>query len=865
MLTRFDRLGPSLLRAACVACVAIVGLVALASESRAADAPARSQIPAQGASVQPLELWYDEPASKWTEALPIGNGELGGMVFGDEFGTIQVNEISVWAGKPIDRNRTPAAGSLARARELWFKGDVLGAQKIMQDEFMTPDWVRSYQPLMTVGTRWSAPFEKVTDVRRSLDLATGVATTEFTADGARYRYRMFASAADNAIVVRWESLGEKPLVAAIASGRDELVDGGAEISTDEADGTTRFFQTRYGTAVNGEHRGVRYAGCVAMQLDELDPKRVEITQLPSRSLGKSEGYDRVSFETRAYTVAITGATDFIAGINPTVRVADPKITAKNRAKETLQFSFDELLARHTKRYSEVMQRVSLEIGSTPQATKPTDVRLAEFRNGADDPALLALYFQFGRYLLFSSSRAGGLLPANLQGLWNEHLAAPWNADYHTNINIQMNYWHAESTNLAECHEPLFAFTDRLIQNGRVSAEKLYGARGSVVHHTSDAWAFTEPIGLTVWGMWPHGGGWLTRHYFEHYAHSGDELFLRERAWPALAACAEFYLDYLCVDPATGKLVAGPSSSPENTFITPDGQHANIGMGNAMDQAIIWDVFTNLLDAAKVLARDDDELTKRVRTARDNLAWPSVGADGRLMEWARPFGEAEPGHRHISHLFGLHPGAQFNCDTTPELLAAARKTLDFRLANGGGHTGWSRAWLINFFARLGDGKAVEDNLRALLSKSTLPNLFDDHPPFQIDGNFGGTAGVAEALVQSHVAEKDAFEPGALPRYIIDLLPALPTSWKTGEVRGLRARGGVTVTRLAWATESEVAKIDVEFEAIGRDEIRVRPPLGWQLSTSEANNVAREGDGSYALKPQQSGSKFRAVFTRIPSKE
>jgi alpha-L-fucosidase 2 len=273
----------------------------------------------------------------------------------------------------------------------------------------------------------------------------------------------------------------------------------------------------------------------------------------------------------------------------------------------------------------------------------------------------------------------------------------------------------------------------------------------------------------------------------------------------------------------------------------------------------------LLDAAKVLARDDDELTKRVRTARDNLAWPSVGADGRLMEWARPFGEAEPGHRHISHLFGLHPGAQFNCDTTPELLAAARKTLDFRLANGGGHTGWSRAWLINFFARLGDGKAVEDNLRALLSKSTLPNLFDDHPPFQIDGNFGGTAGVAEALVQSHVAENDAFEPGALPRYIIDLLPALPTSWKTGEVRGLRARGGVTVTRLSWATESEVAKIDVEFEAIGRDEIRVRPPLGWQLSTSEANNVAREGDGSYALKPQQSGSKFRAVFTRIPSKE
>ncbi|MFM1868131.1 MAG: Alpha-L-fucosidase, family, partial [Planctomycetota bacterium] len=520
MLTHFDRIGPSLLRAVCIACVAVVGLGTPASEARAADAPLPSQVPAIHASTQPLELWYDKPASKWTEALPIGNGELGGMVFGDEFGTIQVNEISVWAGKPIDRNRTPAAGSLARARELWFKGDVLGAQKIMQDEFMTPDWVRSYQPLMTVGTRWSAPAEKVTDVRRSLDLATGVATTEFTADGARYRYRMFASAADNAIVVRWEALGDNPLIAAIASGRDELVDGGADTAFEKLNGTERVFETTYGTAVNGEYRGVRYAGCVSLQVDERDANRVEIAQVPTRNLGKFSGCSFPAYETYAYTVVITGATDFIAGINPAVRVADPKVTAKDRAREILQFSFDELLARHAKRYSEVMQRVSLDIGSTPQAAKPTDVRLAEFRNGADDPALLALYFQFGRYLLFSSSRAGGMLPANLQGLWNEHLAAPWNADYHTNINIQMNYWHAESTNLAECHEPLFAFTDRLIQNGRVSAKKLYGARGSVVHHTSDAWAFTEPIGLTVWGMWPHGGGWLTRHYFEHYAHSG---------------------------------------------------------------------------------------------------------------------------------------------------------------------------------------------------------------------------------------------------------------------------------------------------------------------------------------------------------
>jgi alpha-L-fucosidase 2 len=815
--------------------------------------------PAACAEAGDLTLRYAQPAARWTEALPIGNGRLGGMVFGDQFGTIQVNEDTVWAGTPVDRNRTPNDGSLARARELWFKGDVLGAQRIMQDEFMTPDWVRSYQPLMTVGTRWSDPFETITDYRRSLDLATGVATTEFTADGSRYRCRVFASAADSVIVVRWEALGDKPLRAAIGTGRDELVDGGAEIDAESATvvyggverRVQREFHTRFGYAVNGEHRGVRYAGCAAIQFDEPKPNAFQIATKPGASLGKVEAYSNMAHESRGYTVVIAGATDFIAGIMPNVRLADPKVTAKLAVRGALSQTFDELLARHLADHAPRMARVSLDIGTSAQAAKPTDVRLAEFKAGADDPSLMALYFQFGRYLLASSSRPGDL-PANLQGIWNEHIAAPWNADYHTNINIQMNYWHAESTNLAECHEPLFDFTDRLIENGRVSAKKLYGARGSVVHHTSDAWAFTEPIGNTVWGMWPHGGGWFTRHYWEHYAHSGDEAFLRERAWPALSACAEFYVDYLCEDPATRRLVSGPSSSPENTFITADGQRANIGMGNAMDQEIVWDVFMNFLAAATVLGRNDDPLVARVRQRSAQLAWPEIGEDGRLMEWARPFGEAEPGHRHISHLFGLHPGAQFTCDLTPQYLGAARKTLEFRLANGGGHTGWSRAWLVNMFARLGDGKAVEDNLRALLSKSTLPNLFDDHPPFQIDGNFGGTAGIAEALVQSHVAEQGAFAPGKLPRYIIDILPALPPSWTTGEVRGLRARGGVTVTKLAWNPSA----IRVELSASGRDAVRVRPPLGWTIA-----GMQRDPQGAFEVKPQ-AATNFTIDFVRLP---
>jgi alpha-L-fucosidase 2 len=777
------------------------------------------------AAASDLVLWYQQPAAEWNHALPIGNGRLGGMVFGDSYGTVQVNESSVWAGSPVDRNRNPKAGSIEEARKLWFDGDVTGAQRIMQDEFMTPELQRSYQPLCTVRTLAAEipAGTKLEQYRRSLDLATGIAETTFVADGARYRCRMFASAADQVVVARWEIEGDRTLTAKTEVLREVLAKGDIEHN----DGSDGSYTLQYGIAINGEHAGVRYASATGVRPD---------------ANGKG------------YTVVIAGATDFIRFLKPTIRLADPKVTALNVVRSAIARPIGDLIERHLATYREAMSRVSLEIGTEAQdqaPSKPTDVRLDEYRNGAIDTGLETLYFQYGRYLLRSSSQPDAL-PANLQGIWNAHIAAPWNADYHININLQMNYWHAETTALGEFHEPLFTFAERVAENGRVTAQKLYGARGFVAHHTSDAWAFTEPIGLTVWGMWPHGGGWLTRHFWERYAFTGDEEFLRARAWPMLRGAAEFYLDYLTEDPVTKKLVSGPSSSPENTFIAADGKHANIGMGNSMDQEIVWDVFTNLLDAATVLGEGSDDVVVRARDARAKLAWPGIGADGRLMEWARPFGEAEPGHRHISHLYGLHPGAQFNCDRTPEFLAAARKTLDFRLANGGGHTGWSRAWLINFFTRLGDGKAVEDNLRALLSKSTLPNLFDDHPPFQIDGNFGGTAGIAEALVQSHVAEQDAFAPGKLPRYIVDILPALPPSWPTGEVRGLRARGGVTVTKLAWNPST----IRVELDAAGRSSIRVRPPLGWTMVSAE-----RDKQGAFELKPNATPN-FTVEFVRMP---
>lgn len=749
-------------------------------------------------------LWYRQPAGTWTDALPIGNGRLGAMVYGDAIGTIQINDDTVWAGSPIDRHHDPAPGSLEKARQLWFDGDVTGAQRIMQDEFMSERLVRSHQTLGTVATGAGFDFDTISEYRRSLDLATGVAETTFVADGHRVRCRMFASEPDQVIVVHWETENPAGFVAAPTRGLPPV----PGISDERVNAPERAVAMQFGQAVNGDHPGVEWATAVAHRLDE------------------PIGGDDPTSPCRSYTVVVAAATDYVVRIasvgrygrpDPRPILRSPRDTALARANAALDRDFDDLLERHVAVFTPVMERVTLDLGETSQAAKSTDVRLEELKAGREDPSLFSLYFQFARYLLVSCSRPG-TMPANLQGLWNEHVEAPWNADYHTNINLQMNYWPAEVANLAEFHEPVFDLTERIAQRGQETARRLYDADGWMAHHTSDAWAFAVPIGRTVWGMWPHGGGWMTRHPWEHYLHSGDEDFLRSRAWPLLRGSAEFYLDYLCEDPATGRLVSGPSSSPENTFITEDGQRADIGMGNAMDQEIVWDVFTNLIDAATVLGEEDDEVVVAARAARDRLAMPQIGADGRLMEWSRPFGEAEPGHRHISHLYGLHPGSQFNHQTTPDLLDAARRSLAFRLANGGGHTGWSRAWLVNMFARLHDAGAAYNNLRLLLIKSTLPNLFDNHPPFQIDGNFGGAAGLAEMLVQSHVVETDAFAPGRPPRFIIEVLPALPDAWPRGEVTGLRLRGDVVIERMAWTP----TRVVVEFTSETRDRIVVRPP-------------------------------------------
>jgi alpha-L-fucosidase 2 len=782
-------------------------------------------------------LWYRQPASKWLEALPIGNGRLGAMVWGGtQRERLDLNIDTLWSGGPRIAHSEGSATVLAQLRSAvlerraYAEADALALR--LQGSFN-----EAYQPLGYLTGDFGAIGE-VRGYERSLDLRTGVVSVRYEAGGSGHRREVFASAPDGALVVHLEALGTGKLNATLElasphpSERDQEDDGIIWLEGRAPAHVVPHYWAKEPAIVYEPGLGLRFAVGLAVRA-------------MGGSVHATAGKALRLEEVEAVTLFVVATTGYARYDHPPVE--DPGVlrrACRSVITPLLSQPYEVVRSRHTQEHTALFDRCWLQLGKGDGEEVPTDDRLQALREGGSDEAMNALLFHYGRYLLMASSRPG-TEPANLQGIWNDQVRPPWSCNWTTNINTEMNYWPAETTNLAECHEPLLDLVADLSRAGVNTAKELYGCRGWAAHHNVDLWRSTWPTGdqkaHPYWVNWQMGGPWLCQHLWEHYAFSGSITVL-ERAYPVLRGAALFLLDYLVPGP-DGRLVTCPSTSPENSFFTADGGQAAVSAGSTLDIWLTTDLFRHCIVASETLGWDE-ELRAKLSSALAMLRQPRVAADGRLQEWWEDFGEPEPGHRHLSHLFCLYPGDEVTPRSNPALAKAARRSLEHRLANGGGGPGWSRAWVIGLWARLLEGNLARDSLRELLIGSLSDNFFGSHDPgvFQIDANFGATAAIAEMLLQSHAG-------------YLDLLPALPAAWPAGQAAGLRARGGLTVG-IRWQ-EGRVSEAHIAVPNASAVRLRCANPLqlaggepaGSTLSLTDEPGVAvlrAPSPGTYTLR-------------------